>query len=85
MNMPSSAKGSTGGRSSAENGNEMSGMAGMSGMSGTARMPDSASVKLQRLVAGLLEDPVVRQRIQSDSVLRDRWRDSGVRKILTAP
>ena len=44
--------------------------------------PDSATLKLQRLVARLVEDPVVRQRIQADSLLRSRWQDPEVREVI---
>lgn len=44
--------------------------------------PDSATLKLQRLVARLVEDPAVRQRIQADTVLRNRWRDPDVREVI---
>lgn len=46
------------------------------------RMPDAASEKLQRLIGTLVRDPLVRQRIQVDTVLRNRWRDNGVRQIV---
>ena len=46
---------------------------------------DSATVKLQLLVTALTQDPVVQQRIQADTVLRNRWRDPDVRQILRAP
>ena len=44
--------------------------------------PDSATLKLQRLVARLVEDPVVRQRIQADSLLRNRWQDPQLREVI---
>jgi hypothetical protein len=49
------------------------------------RVPDAASEKLQRIVVALVRDPLVRQRIQVDTVLRNRWRDSAVRKIVVGP
>jgi hypothetical protein len=55
-------------------------MAGMSGMG------DSGSQKLQQLLARLVADPVVGQKIQRDSVLRNRWNDPEVRQlVLTQP
>lgn len=44
--------------------------------------PDAAEQKLQRLVGELVQDSVVRARIQADSVLRNRWQDPEVRRIL---
>lgn len=48
----------------------------------TRSAPDSGTLKLQRLVARLVEDPAVRQRIQADTVLRNRWRDPDVREVI---
>ena len=45
-------------------------------------VPDAAEQKLQRLVGELVQDSVVRARIQADSVLRNRWQDPEVRRIL---
>jgi hypothetical protein len=87
MSMPSAAPGTIGARSTSARGRgrDMRGMRGMSGMSGMEHMTDSAAVKLHRLITGLLRDPVVRERIQSDSILLDGWQDRGVRTILAAP
>lgn len=52
----------------------------MPGMQAAA--PNPTDQKLQRLIAQLVQDSVVRSRIQSDSVLRNRWRDPEVRRIL---
>jgi hypothetical protein len=56
---------------------------GMS-MPGSAQMPpaDSALEKLQRMVQLLTRDPLVRQRIQVDTALRNRWADPEVRRII---
>lgn len=75
----------------------MQGMQGMSGMQGPAGMnhegmsmpgsarmppPDPSLEKLQQMVQILTRDPLVRQRIQADTILRNRWADPDVRKIL---
>lgn len=52
----------------------------MAGMQ--AATPDAAEQKLQRLVGVLVQDSVIRARIQADSVLRNRWQDPEVRRIL---
>lgn len=44
-----------------------------------------ADEKLQRLIAGLVKDSVVRARIQADTALRRRWADTSLRRILTSP
>lgn len=44
-----------------------------------------ATTKLRALVAELLEDPAVRERIRSDSALSDRWRKEEVRQRLVSP
>lgn len=56
---------------------------GMS-MAGSAQMPpaDPALEKLQRMVQLLSRDPLVRQRIQVDTALRNRWADPEVRRII---
>lgn len=46
---------------------------------------DSGDEKLQRLIAALVKDSLVRRRIQADSALRRRWADTSVRRILIAP
>ncbi len=72
---------------------QMAGMdhSGMSGMQpsrggaaaqGSPLGADQGTRKVQQLVTELVEDPVVRQRIQADSVLRNRWQDPGVRRVL---
>lgn len=66
-------------------GSAMPGMPGMAGMAGDARTPDEGSLKLQRLLAGLVEDPAVRQRILADSVLRKGWQNAAVRQSLRVP
>ena len=43
---------------------------------------DSSMMKLQRLLARLVTDSVVRSRILADSFLRNRWQDSVVRRLL---
>lgn len=52
----------------------------MAGMQPPA--PNAAEQKLQQLVGELVEDSVVRARIQADSILRNRWQDPEVRRIL---
>lgn len=47
-----------------------------------AAPPNPTDQKLQRLIAQLVQDSVVRSRIQSDSVLRNRWQDPEVRRVL---
>lgn len=69
------------------------GMAAMPGMAHEAEMRarqnppanDVAMLKLQRLLARLVADSVVRSRILADSFLRSRWQDSSVRRILLLP
>ncbi len=58
-----------------------SNMPGMSGAA-TAATTTAADAKLDRLVATLLNDPIVRQRIQSDSALRRRWDEAARRTLL---
>ena len=41
--------------------------------------------KLQRLVAALLQDSVVRQRVQADTALRRQWADTTLRRVLINP
>ena len=69
--------------------NAMTGMAGMAGqpgghagMQGMQGMTDSATLKLQRLLSELVEDPLVRQRILADSALRKDWQDPAVRRAI---
>ena len=58
-------------------------MPGMSGVSGAATPPATAAdEKLDRLVAGLLSDSIVRQRIQTDTALRRRWDEAARRTLL---
>ena len=45
----------------------------------------AADQKLQKLIARLVEDLIVQQRIQADSVLRSRWQDSTVRRRFIQP
>ena len=66
---------------------------------GTNRTPNAATVrspapaaaqndadeKLQRLVAALLRDSVVRARVQADTALRRQWADTSLRRVLTRP
>lgn len=58
---------------------------------GTALSPapgatqNAADEKLQRLVAALLRDSVVRARIQADTVLQRQWADTSLRRVLTRP
>lgn len=70
-----------------QQGGQMAGMdhTGMSGIQGGALGADQGTRKVQQLVTELVEDPVVRQRIQADSVLRNRWQDPGVRRVLLTP
>lgn len=65
--------------------------AGMTGMQGgmpgmqhgaAAMAGEDADAKLRALVAELVQDPAVRARIQADSVLRNRWNDARIRRIL---
>lgn len=59
----------------------------MPGMTGAMSTPATAAeLKLDTLVAALLNDPIVRQRIQSDSSLKRRW-DNAARQtiLLTRP
>lgn len=59
----------------------------MPGMTGGMSTPvTAAELKLDTLVAALLNDPVVRQRIQTDSSLKRRW-DSAAKQtiLLTRP
>ena len=59
----------------------------MPGMTGAMSTPATAAeLKLDTLVAALLNDPIVRQRIQSDSSLKRRW-DSAAKQtiLLTRP
>lgn len=37
---------------------------------------------MQQLLAQLVADPVVMQKIQRDSVLRNRWQDPDVRRLV---
>ena len=53
---------------------------GMQGMPGMQAAPDAATQKLQELVATLVEDPAVRQRILADSTLRKGWQNPAVRQ-----
>ena len=46
---------------------------------------NAADEKLQRLVAALLRDSVVRTRIQADTALRREWADTSLRRVLTRP
>ena len=68
-----------------------SGMSGMQPRQGGAAAQgaplgaDQGTRKVQQLVTELVEDPVVRQRIQADSVLRNRWQNPGVRRVLLTP
>lgn len=66
--------------------NAMAGMdhSNMPGMSGAATAPTTTAVdaKLDRLVATLLNDSVVRQRIQNDTALRRRWDEAARRTLL---
>lgn len=77
--MPMTRTGQPAATAAAAAGHEMHQMPGMPGM---AVAPDSGTLKLQRLVARLVEDPAVRQRIQADTVLRNRWRDPDVREVV---
>lgn len=52
----------------------------MPGMQATP--PNPIDQKVQQLIAQLVQDSVVRSRIQSDTVLRNRWQDPDVRRIL---
>lgn len=69
---------------------EMEGMRhGPTGMQGTTQSQAGTALpagpgteKLLTLVRALVRDSVVQQRIQQDSVLSDRWRDPGVRRII---
>jgi uncharacterized protein involved in copper resistance len=66
-------------------GMDHSNMPGMPGMP-SASPTTAADAKLDRLVATLLNDPIVRQRIQSDSALRRRWDEAARRTLLpTSP
>ena len=58
----------------------MQNMPGMQGTQGTQAAPDEAAQKLQRLMAELVEDPAVRQRILADSALRRGWQNPAVRQ-----
>jgi hypothetical protein len=66
----------------------MSGTSGMGhgGMSMPGSAPtlpaDPALEKLQQMVRLLTRDPLVRQRIQADTALRNRWTDPEVRRII---
>jgi uncharacterized protein involved in copper resistance len=60
--------------------NAQQGMQIMPGMPGTQAAPDEAAQKLQRLMAELVEDPEVRQRILADSALRRGWQNPTVRQ-----
>ena len=66
--------------------NAMKGMdhSNMPGMSSAATVPTAtaADANLDRLVATLLNDSVVRQRIQNDTVLRRRWDEAARRTLL---
>jgi len=69
-------------------GMDHSNMPGMAG-TGAAATPapaaqDAISPAMRALVTRLVQDPVVRERIQADSVLRNRWQDPDVRRILVA-
>ncbi|CAN5682752.1 hypothetical protein BH23GEM8_BH23GEM8_02580 [soil metagenome] len=46
---------------------------------------DAGMEKLLLLVAELVRDPAVQARIQADSVLRRRWEDEGLRRVLQSP
>lgn len=46
---------------------------------------DPGTAKLVQLVAKLVQDSVVRRRLQVDSVLRNRWNDPDVREALGIP
>ena len=68
---------------SAMAGMDHSNMPGMTGTSNAA-MPaaTAADAKLDLFVATLLNDPMVRQRIQSDTALRRRWDEAARRTLL---
>jgi len=53
-----------------------------SAMPGMASAASPADTKLQQIIARLLTDPVVIGRIQADSVLRNRWQDPAVRRLV---
>lgn len=89
MNMPPSggqARGSS--RPGVAVSPRMAGTSGMAhggmSMAGSAQLPpaDPALEKLQRMVQLLSRDPLVRQRIQVDTALRNRWADPEVRRII---
>lgn len=94
---PSTARASSAGRAPAVDHTNMPGMSnsrtsnmpGMANMPGmgnaspnTARTPAAGDVKLDRLLTELLKDPVVQQRVRSDSTLRNRWDEAARRTIL---
>lgn len=53
-------------------------------MPGMEMPADAGEQKLDRLIAALVRDSVVRRRIQADSVLRKRWDDAAALAIVRA-
>ena len=51
-------------------------------MSGMQQAPDPGAAKLQQLVAKLVEEPEVRQRILADTALRKGWQNPAVRQAV---
>jgi hypothetical protein len=84
MNMPAPTSRAAAPASSPMAGMDHSGMnMGAAGSPPPAGQPaDPGSQKLQRLLATLMQDPIVRQRIQVDTALRNRWYDADVRRIV---
>jgi uncharacterized protein involved in copper resistance len=72
-------------RDGAMPGMDHSRMDGMEQSAAGVRWDDAGMEKLRLLVAELVRDPSVQARIQADSVLRRRWEDEGVRRVLLSP
>ena len=53
--------------------------------SAAAQRATAGDEKLQRLVAALLQDSVVRQRVLADTALRRQWADTALRRVLISP
>ena len=74
-------------RAAATAGRTTTNMAGMDhsnmpGMAATPQAVSAADVKMDTLITALLNDPVVRQRIQADSSLKRRWDEAARQAIL---
>jgi hypothetical protein len=86
MSTPGTTRGATVQRTSPAGGMDHSNMPGMQaaqGMQGSARAATTPMTpKLDTLIAELVQDSVVRRRIQADTALRRLWANPEVRRIL---